>query len=104
MKTFNINGATYNAKEFTFNDICKMEDMGINLMSLGDFNNAKIFGVLRAYVAICANVTPEKAGELMESGVKFDEVMDAFNYSLENSGFFRSLNAGEEKKAPASKK
>lgn len=104
MKTFTVNGVRYNAKEFTFNDVCKMEDMGINLMQLGDINNAKIFSLVRAYLAICMNVSPEKAGELMEGGLDLNEIMEAFNYSLENSGFFRALNPNEEKKTPASKK
>lgn len=94
MKTFTVNGVTYSAKELSFNDICKFEDLGINLMSLGDLNNSKIFSLCRAYLSICMNITPEKVGEIED--IDFAEVMDCFSYSVENSGFFRTLNKGAQ--------
>lgn len=94
MKTFKINGVTYKAKELTFNDICMFEDLGINLMSMGDLSTSKIFSLCRAYLSICMNITPQQVGELEE--IDFSEVMDCFNYSIENSGFFRNLSKGAQ--------
>lgn len=102
MKTFTINGKTYEAKEFTFNDICKFEDMGINLLAIGE-DSSKIFSLVRAYLAICLNTTPDNIGSIVED-IDFEEVMEAFSYSVENSGFFRTLTKRTEEKVGAVQK
>lgn len=96
MKYFTVDGIKYDAKEFTFNDVCKLEDMGINILNLGDMNAMKMFSLVRAYIAIILNKTPEQVGAEC-TNIDFEEVMEAFNYSLESSGFFRNLTKGTEK-------
>lgn len=98
MKTFTINGRTYRAREFDFNMVCDMEDMGI---AMGDFKN-KQTASMRAYFALSANTTLEIAGIEMQShvinGGDFTELAEAMGDAIGKSDFFQAIfkNAKEE--------
>ena len=97
MKTFTVNGKQFEAKPFTFNDVCKFEDMGINLIALGDISNAKLFSLIRAYLSICMGIPSDRVGEVANE-FDVEEVMECFSYSIEESGFFRALGKRTEEK------
>lgn len=97
MRTFVINNQTYKAKEFDFNLVCDLEDMGI---SMNDANN-KPMSLTRAYFALCTGQGKEYAGKEMEqhliNGGSFDDLTDAMSKEMEESDFFRNLNKSKEK-------
>lgn len=47
MKKFKLNGKEYEAKEFDFNLICDLEDMGISLDAAAE----KTMNLIRAYIS-----------------------------------------------------
>lgn len=93
MKSFVINGVTYTPKQFTYNTICDLEDMGV---SLQDMQN-KPMSVVRAYFAVCTGKGAEYAGEQIEqhviNGGDFSAVLEAMNEEMEKSDFFRALQS-----------
>lgn len=97
MRTFTVNEKSYKAKDFDFNLVCDLEDMGISL----DQIKKKPLSVVRAYFGMCAGKSKEFAGKEMEEhlkkGGKLDDVMDAMSEAMEESDFFRSLNENAEK-------
>ena len=96
MKTFEVNGKEYNAKPFTFNTVCDLEDMGV---SMGDIQR-KPMSMVRAYFAICSGRGAQFAGQEMEkhiiSGGDFTKIMEITSNEMNASDFFRSLNKKEE--------
>lgn len=99
MKKFIVNGKEYKAKEFTFNLVCDLEDMGYEMEKMG----SKPMTITRAYFALCAGVTEEIAGREIEShligGGDFSVISNAMQEQMENSDFFRNLNKTEEAQA-----
>lgn len=93
MNYFTINDREYKAKEFDFNLICELEDMGISLEKAAE----KPMSMVRAYFGICANMSKDRAGKEMEqhiiNGGKFDDIMKAMSAEMEKSDFFRQLNS-----------
>jgi hypothetical protein len=98
MKKIIVNGKEYVAKEFTFNLICDLEEMGYDMDSMGN----KPMSVIRAYFALCAGVTMDVAGKEIEShligGGDMAVISEAMQEQMENSDFFRNLTQTEEKK------
>lgn len=98
MKKVVINSKEYVAKEFTFNLICDLEEMGYDMDSMGN----KPMSVLRAYFSLCAGMNMEEAGKELEKhiigGGNFGELSEAMQEQLEKSDFFRNLTQTEEKK------
>jgi hypothetical protein len=98
MKKIIVNGKEYVAKEFTFNLICDLEEMGYDMDSMGN----KPMSVIRAYFALCAGVTMDVAGKEIEShligGGDMSVISEAMQEQMENSDFFRNLTQTEEKK------
>ena len=96
MKSFTVNDHKYVAKDFTYNVVCDLEDMGV---SLSDFK-AKPMSVLRAYLAICADRDMDFAGEEIQAhviaGGSFDEMMNAMSEKMDESDFFRALQSRTE--------
>lgn len=97
IKSITINGKTYVAKEFDFNMICDLQDMGVDISSIAKTPMAAV----RAYVAICMGVDKELAGKEIEShvvnGGELDKVMETLASKFENSDFFRKLSQSKEK-------
>lgn len=96
MNTFTVNGTEYKAKEFDFNLICDLEDMGVSLQEAGN----KPMSMVRAYFGLCAEKGKEFAGKEMEAhiigGGTFDDIMNAMYEEMEKSDFFRNLNKKAE--------
>lgn len=95
-KLFNVNGKQYRAKEFDFNFLCDLEDKNLSL----DEIDRKPMSLIRAYLAFSANITEEQAGREieahLESGGKFNDVVEIMSAQMQDSGFFRSLNKETE--------
>lgn len=95
-KSITINNKKYPVKEFDFNMVCELEDMGVSIEDLP----TKPMSVVRAYAGICMGMDSLDSGKELENhlvgGGNFDEVLEVISYEVENSGFFRSLNKTEE--------
>lgn len=93
-----INGKDFSVMEVTFNHVCALEDMGIDLGSSG-----KTLSTLRAFVALALDETVEEAGadieKYVEEGNDLKELVSVMTESMEKSGFFCAL----AKKADAGK-
>jgi len=96
-KLFTVNGKSYKAKEFNFNFLCDLEKKDLSLEDI----EKRPMSLIRAYLAFSADMSEEKAGEEIEAhlinGGKFNDVVDIMSEQMQDSGFFRSLNKGEEK-------
>lgn len=100
MKTyFTINKKRYEAKEFDFNLICDLQDMGVNMLDIRDIKKSSLLTV-RSYVALCMDVDPELAGSEINqhviNGGDISEIMDVFQKMMSESSFFQALGQGEE--------
>lgn len=97
-KKFKLNGKEVTAREFDYNLICDMEEVGF---SLDDFEE-KPFQSLRGYVALCKKCTVEKAGkeisEHVENGGDLEDIMKVMGEQIENSGFFRGQQTDKTEK------
>ena len=91
MNTFTVNNKTYPAKELSFNVMCEFEDRGIQIESM----EGKPLKLAREYLAICGDMTSEKAGAEIEAhvvnGGDISTLYDAMSEAMEQSGFFRAL-------------
>lgn len=96
MKTFKVNGKQYEGKEFDFNLMCDLEDMGVSL----DDMQKKNLSLIRGYFGLCAGIDAEKAGAELQahlvSGKKFDSLTDVMSDEMEKSDFFRALQKTEK--------
>lgn len=96
MKTFEVNGKQYKGKEFDFNLVCDLEDMGVSL----DDMQKKNLSLIRAYFGLCAGLDAERAGAELQkhliSGKKFESITDVMSEELEKSDFFRALQKTAE--------
>lgn len=100
MNLFTINEKEYRAKEFDFNLVCDLEDMGISLEQA----ERKPMSMARAYFALCAGKGRIFAGKEIEThlvgGGSLDGLMDAMSDEMERSDFFRSLKERKTEEAP----
>lgn len=91
MKNFKVNGKTYKSKEFDFNMMCELEDMGF---SIAEFAKKPTVGI-RAYMAVCMDGTLEDAGKEIEehivNGGALTPIINAMSSEMEKSDFFRAL-------------
>ena len=91
MKKFTLNGKEYIAKEFDFNMICDLEDIGISIEQAGD----KPMSLVRAYISFCIDGNKEKAGKEMQehlvNGGNFAEIMGVMSEMMDKSDFFRAI-------------
>ena len=98
-KVFVVNGKTYKAREFDFNFLCDLEDQNLSLEDI----DRKPMNLIRAYLAFSAGITKEEAGKEieahLESGGKFNDVVDVMSHQMQDSGFFRSIREGKEENA-----
>ena len=92
MKSFTVNNKKYVAKDFTYNTVCDLEDMGV---SLSDFK-AKPMSVIRAYLAICSDGDMDNAGNEIQAhiiaGGNFDDMMQIMSEKMDESDFFQALS------------
>lgn len=103
MKTFTVNGKEYKAKEFDFNLMCDLEDMGISIADV----EKKPTVALRAYFALCTgkgkDFAGKEIGEHIVNGGSLEDVANVMTEAMENSDFFRSLNETAEAENAKSK-
>ena len=95
-KLFVVNGKSYKAKEFDFNFLCDLEDQHLSLEDI----DKKPMSLIRAYLAFSAGLTKEAAGaEIeahLESGGKFNDIVEIMSAQMQDSGFFRSIRESKE--------
>lgn len=87
-----INGKKYIVDGFSFNDICNLEGMGINLENMDE----KMFSTIRGVLAIIMKTDLETAGSELEehviAGGNLEELSKDIAKVMENSGFFQAMN------------
>jgi hypothetical protein len=96
-----INGNTYHIPELDFNAMCKLEDMGVNLMQMEN----KTFMLVRGLLALAMKTDLEGAGKELEShiinGGRLEDLTEEINKAVTESGFFRALQQSQKKGDPA---
>ena len=99
-----LNGKEYKIPELDFNAMCRLEEMGVNLMQMDN----KMFMLVRGLIALSMNSDLEKAGQELEAhvigGGRLEDVMEEISKAVNESGFFRALQQGQTKSAPAGRK
>lgn len=97
--TFKVNGVTYKSAEIDYNAVCFFEDNGL------DFSDVKKKGnsFMRAYFALCAGISIEDAGAMIQehiiNGGDMKGLVDAFTKEIDKSDFFQALIKGKKKDA-----
>ena len=62
MRTFTLNNVTYTAKEFSFNTVCDLEDLGLSLEDM----NTKPLSMVRGYIGLCIGKVRVFTGKQIE--------------------------------------
>ena len=100
MNVIKINGKEYKTAGITFNTVCELENKGIALTDMANKQTAFI----RAYFAVCANISVEQAGNELEQhiigGDNFEDIYTVITNEVQESGFFRALTKKAEEIAP----
>lgn len=104
MKTYlTINNRRYEAKEFDFNLICDLSDMGIDF----DQMRKAPASTIRAYASLCMDVDKDTAGEELQAhiigGGKLDDIAEIMMDMIGQSDFFQALSPNEETSTRAKK-
>lgn len=96
--TFKINGKTVVAKPFDYNLMCDLEDLGASISDMQTKQNSFV----RAYVALCLDITIDEAGKEIAShvigGGNFEGILEAMNKEMTDSDFFQALAKTTEEK------
>ena len=96
--TFKVNGVTYKSAEVDVNAVCFFEDNGLDINDVRKKGNS----FMRAYFALCAGISVEDAGKLIQehiiNGGDVKPIVDAFVKEIDKSDFFQALVKGKEKK------
>lgn len=89
---FRLNGKEYPDIELTFNDLCNLQERGIDIT---DPNQKNMFGTIRGVIAIRFGGNVEVAGREIEqhivAGGSFQDVIEIVTKAVEKSGFFQAL-------------
>ncbi len=90
---FKLNGKDYKDIELSFNDICELQEKGVDLASLNEKNALR---TIRALISLRFNGNEEVAGNEIqahiENGGSFEDLVGIIQKAVENSGFFQALN------------
>ena len=96
MNNITINGVTYVAKPIDFNMLCDLEDLGVNISSMG--NNT--MSTARVYFALCSGLDKVSAGNELQkhivNGGDFNELVTAMLKEMDESDFFQAMIRTEE--------
>ena len=96
--TFKVNGVTYKSAEIDYNAVCFFEDNGLDFSDVRKKGNS----FMRAYFALCAGISIEDAGKLIQehiiNGGDVKPILDSFIKEIDKSDFFQALVKGKEKK------
>lgn len=108
MKTyFTINNVRYEARDFDFNLICDLQEMGVNVLDMSSIKKNPI-PIIRSYVSLCMDADKDIAGNEIQqhiiNGGTFDEVLGVITDMMENSDFFRALGKETAETTPAESK
>lgn len=99
---FTVNKVTYVAKPFDFDMICELEDMGVTIEKVDKMP----MSLIRAYFAICAELSKEEASLLIQkhmiSGGKLDDITEPMAKEMNESDFFRALSEKQEQETSTS--
>lgn len=94
-KTFIINEKTIVARDFDFNMLADLDEMGIDAQMV--FKSP--MSACRAYLALCLNITKEEAGNELQAhmlkGGSVEELLTAFAEKLSESDFFQQTVANQ---------
>lgn len=94
---FKINNVVYKSAEIDYNAVCFFEDNGL---SFGDVRK-KGNSFARAYFALCAGISVEDAGLLIQqhviNGGDIKALIEAFSKEIDKSDFFQAVNKGKKK-------
>lgn len=100
MKSIVLNGQTYNIPEMTFEQICRLEENGVYLLNINR-KDRNVASMLRGIVAWIIDAEPEVASATiqahLEKGGRIDDILIAVREAMEESGFFGSKQARQEK-------
>lgn len=92
-KTFEINNKKVVAKDFDFNMMADIEEMGMDMDKVFKSPTSSC----RAYLAVCLGITKEEAGleiqEHLKNGGDLQELAVAFANAINNSDFFHQAVA-----------
>lgn len=95
-KTFTINGNKYKAKEFDFELVCDLEDMGLSIDEMGK----KPLSATRSYFALCAGLNKSTAAKEIQNhliaGGTLEELNNVVSEAIENSDFFQAISKTAE--------
>ena len=93
---FSVNNVNYIAKPFDFDMVCELEDMGVSFEKIDKLP----LGLIRAYFAICANLTKEQAAQQIQAhlinGGKLDDITEPMAKEMNDSDFFRSMSENKD--------
>lgn len=95
--TFTLNGKEYKAKPMNFNALCFLEKAGVD-MSSAELSN---FNFIRAYMAFCMGVSPEKAGDEIQAHVDengWDGLTEIFSSVMEEMNLEGFSETGKKSK------
>ena len=99
---FTVNKVTYIAKPFDFDMICELEDMGVTFERIDKMP----MSLIRAYFAICAEVSKEQAALLIQNhmmqGGKLEDITEPMAKEMNDSDFFRALSEKQEQETSTS--
>lgn len=102
--TFTVNKVSYIAKPFDFDMVCELEEMGVTFERIEKMP----MSLIRAYFALCADVSKEQAASLIENhlinGGKLDDITEPMAKEMNDSDFFRALAEKEEQTSTESKR
>lgn len=93
---FTVNKVTYTAKPMDFDLICELEDMGVTFERIDKMP----MSLIRAYFAICADITKAQAAELIQkhliSGGSLEDITEPMAKEMDASDFFHALSEKKE--------
>lgn len=105
-KYFTLNNRRYEAKEFDFNMVCDLQEMGVDVLNISSLKKNPI-SAIRAYVSICMGGDKELAGSEIQAhivdGGDFNEILTVMQEQMGESDFFQALNKGAEEETPEKK-
>lgn len=91
-----INKKSYKALPFSFNVVCQLEDLGLQIADIEE----KYMSVFRGWLAICMDMPLDAVGAEIEAhcinGGDINELIEEFGKAVENSGFFQALSKTAE--------
>lgn len=95
-KTIVVNGRVLTPAEMTFNNVCRMEELGAPIT---DAENRSM-NFLRAYLAVCLGSNAEVAGAELEAhvlgGGSMTELSEVLAEAMDESDFFQALSKRTE--------